>query len=186
MLRSSFSQPSTTPAVSTNSAVSSLLHQKLDSDTFVGGGFSTSATNLNHLGMPSAPHSSNPPSATTLSSSSTPTSVFLSAPNFNRTKAIACPSCRKPLPRCSICLLHMGQPLDVPSSSKSNYLDAVANTVGVMKSLDEDEDEVSGFDLWFSWCQACRHGGHAIHLLHWFRKHKVCPVSDCSCQCQGT
>ncbi len=41
----------------------------------------------------------------------------------------------------------------------------------------------SGFDLWFTWCQTCRHGGHAIHILQWFEKHKICPVSECNCQC---
>ena len=46
--------------------------------------------------------------------------------------------------------------------------------------------EPSGFDLWFTWCQSCRHGGHAIHMLQWFEKHKVCPVSECTCECEIT
>ena len=25
------------------------------------------------------------------------------------------------------------------------------------------------FDNWFTWCQNCKHGGHALHLIEWFR-----------------
>lgn len=42
----------------------------------------------------------------------------------------------------------------------------------------------AGFDLWFTWCQTCRHGGHAVHMFDWFQKHSICPVSNCTCQCQ--
>ena len=39
---------------------------------------------------------------------------------------------------------------------------------------------------WFSWCQQCRHGGHADHLREWFAHHLQCPVYDCSCTCATT
>jgi WD repeat-containing protein mio len=39
------------------------------------------------------------------------------------------------------------------------------------------------FDDWFSWCQTCRHGGHAKHLLDWFSSHDKCPVTGCECLC---
>ncbi|KAL0077401.1 hypothetical protein J3Q64DRAFT_1811234 [Phycomyces blakesleeanus] len=42
----------------------------------------------------------------------------------------------------------------------------------------------AGFDLWFTWCQTCRHGGHAVHMEDWFQKHSTCPVSNCICQCK--
>jgi hypothetical protein len=38
-------------------------------------------------------------------------------------------------------------------------------------------------------CQACRHGGHASHILDWFfgglggKTHSLCPVADCECRC---
>ena len=76
-------------------------------------------------------------------------------------KKFACPTCRKPLPRCSICLLHMDS--DVSMISENNE---------------------TNIDWWFTWCQKCRHGGHAIHLTEWFSRHRICPVSDCSCNCQ--
>ncbi|KAI8834305.1 WD40-repeat-containing domain protein [Chytridium lagenaria] len=75
-----------------------------------------------------------------------------------------CPQCRKPLPRCSLCLGSMGT---LPDSSNSSEITA----------------EASPFDRWFTWCQQCRHGGHASHLTQWFEKNKSCPVVGCSCTC---
>ncbi|CAG0885536.1 unnamed protein product [Cyprideis torosa] len=71
-------------------------------------------------------------------------------------KTNSCRWCRKPLPRCSICLVHMGGGI-----------------------LDNDDSIGS----WFCWCQTCRHGGHAAHLMVWFSKHSRCPVSGCPCRC---
>lgn len=31
----------------------------------------------------------------------------------------------------------------------------------IMSQLDQ-------FGQWFTWCQTCRHGGHAIHMTEWF------------------
>nr|XP_009861787.1 GATOR complex protein MIOS isoform X1 [Ciona intestinalis]XP_026694876.1 GATOR complex protein MIOS isoform X1 [Ciona intestinalis] len=69
----------------------------------------------------------------------------------------SCPSCRKPLPRCSVCSTHLGA-----------------------------RPEETEFVNWLSWCMSCNHGGHAGHLMDWFRNHKLCPVSDCSCVCYET
>ncbi|KAI3643048.1 hypothetical protein MP228_012603 [Amoeboaphelidium protococcarum] len=79
-------------------------------------------------------------------------------------KPNACPNCRKSLPKCSICLLPMGLPLDTVLSGEDGISD----------------DPVR---YWFSWCPKCRHGGHAVHLSQWFKQHSVCPVGDCQCQC---
>jgi len=47
------------------------------------------------------------------------------------------------------------------------------------------DETTSNFDLWFTWCQTCRHGGHAVHILDWFNSGRSeCPVSDCKCRCQ--
>lgn len=42
-------------------------------------------------------------------------------------------------------------------------------------------------------CQTCRHGGHASHIMEWFfgddgetgggNAHAVCAVADCDCHC---
>ena len=39
------------------------------------------------------------------------------------------------------------------------------------------------FPEWFTWCQTCRHGGHAHHLSDWFETQDECGVAGCSCRC---
>nr|XP_022917672.1 GATOR complex protein MIOS-A isoform X1 [Onthophagus taurus] len=83
----------------------------------------------------------------------------------NKIKMSACPACRKPLPRCAICLMHMG------------------TTTGDHLQMDNDGMKVADFSHWFTWCQTCRHGGHASHMLQWFKEHSECPVTACTCKC---
>lgn len=85
-------------------------------------------------------------------------------------KTTCCPVCFKSLPRCSICLLNLGTPTD-------QLREVIA------KNGSTNDIKGSGFDLWFTWCQSCRHGGHALHMSQWFEKHKICPVSECPCEC---
>ncbi|EWC44065.1 hypothetical protein DRE_01417 [Drechslerella stenobrocha 248] len=77
-------------------------------------------------------------------------------------KAIVCPNCRKPLPRCAICLLYLGTP----------------NT-RVIRGEQADE----AYDKWFNFCLICNHGSHAGHAKEWFSKHTLCPVPECECLC---
>ncbi|KAJ8731079.1 hypothetical protein PYW07_004243 [Mythimna separata] len=76
----------------------------------------------------------------------------------------SCPNCRKPLPRCGVCSLHVG-------TGAGGGGGAGAGAGG------------AAFSAWFSWCVACRHGGHAMHLINWFKEHTECPVSSCNCHC---
>ncbi|XP_060529882.1 GATOR complex protein MIOS-B [Cylas formicarius] len=76
------------------------------------------------------------------------------------TKLSSCPNCRKPMPRCTICLMNMGTTI---------------SDVNSVKPLD--------FDNWFTWCQHCRHGGHSRHVLRWFEDHLECPMTGCTCRC---
>ncbi|KRT82737.1 hypothetical protein AMK59_4364 [Oryctes borbonicus] len=69
----------------------------------------------------------------------------------NKMKMSSCPNCRKPLPRCAICLMHMG------------------TTTGDQCTGDGDSMKLVDFSHWFTWCQTCRHGGHASHMIHWFK-----------------
>ena len=39
------------------------------------------------------------------------------------------------------------------------------------------------FASFFTWCQTCRHGGHAAHLHDWFAENRECPVYGCVCVC---
>jgi WD repeat-containing protein mio len=90
-----------------------------------------------------------------------------------------CPNCRKPLPRCSICMLPLG--------ALNPYMELVRNSQSTSKhgSVDDLSQLASvPFAEWFTWCVRCKHGGHANHLVGWFAKHDICPVSGCSCSCQ--
>jgi hypothetical protein len=65
-------------------------------------------------------------------------------------------SCRKSLPKCSLCLLAMGTPV----YSGNAAFEAAS---GGCKE--------SAFDMWFT--------GHRKHVLMWFEGHEECPVSGC-------
>ncbi|XP_041979444.1 GATOR complex protein MIOS [Aricia agestis] len=89
------------------------------------------------------------------------------APPAAKMKISSCPNCRKPLPRCGVCSLHLGT-------------GAVGGGAGAGAGGGGAGAQFGG---WFSWCVACRHGGHAAHLLEWFSEHAECPVSSCTCRC---
>ncbi|XP_043268495.1 GATOR complex protein MIOS-B [Venturia canescens] len=92
------------------------------------------------------------------------------ASTSNKLKMSSCPSCRKPLPRCAICLMHMGTVSGLQLTSGSS-------------NRGEDDSRLTEFSNWFTWCQTCRHGGHTNHITHWFRQHSECPVTSCTCRC---
>jgi hypothetical protein len=90
-----------------------------------------------------------------------------------------CPNsqCKKPLPRCAICLLPLGC-LNPFLELKKLKKDGVQNV--------DDLSELSSlkFEEWFTWCMRCKHGGHSHHMIGWFSDHDTCPVSGCDCKCQ--
>ncbi|XP_063233237.1 GATOR2 complex protein MIOS isoform X2 [Bacillus rossius redtenbacheri] len=77
--------------------------------------------------------------------------------------------CRKPLPRCAICLAHMGTPSGLHGDGRA----------GAAPS------RLAEFSSWFTWCQSCRHGGHVAHVTQWFSDHSECPVTACACRCMS-
>ncbi|ESP00159.1 hypothetical protein LOTGIDRAFT_238666 [Lottia gigantea] len=81
-------------------------------------------------------------------------------------KPKTCPNCRKSLPRCSVCLNNLG----------------TASGMGHFHNRDQ-RNKLTKLADWFTWCQSCRHGGHASHITTWFRDHLECPVTSCSCKC---
>ncbi|XP_077978834.1 GATOR2 complex protein MIOS-B-like [Glandiceps talaboti] len=89
----------------------------------------------------------------------------------NKSKISSCPGCRKPLPRCALCLINMGTPSTPPSTTKTH------------ETQDSASYKRSQFNNWFTWCQTCRHGGHSVHMTQWFKKHRECPVTNCHCKC---
>ena len=92
-----------------------------------------------------------------------------------------CPQCRKPLPRCAICMLSLGALNPYTELTKRGSA-ASAQTPGDGSSLSSLAN--LPFAEWFTWCMRCKHGGHAHHLVGWFSKHEMCPVSGCDCRCQ--
>jgi hypothetical protein len=85
-----------------------------------------------------------------------------------------CPQCRKPLPRCSVCLLSMS--VLNPYTELMRERRSNSSTMASLSSLPLAEQ--------FSWCPRCRHGGHAGHMQSWWSINSVCPVSGCDCVCE--
>ncbi|UYV67394.1 MIOS [Cordylochernes scorpioides] len=91
-----------------------------------------------------------------------------------KNKVSCCPACRKPMPRCALCLGRMG--------THSGLLWSRGHPPATTQTSDLDS-KLTRVASWFTWCQTCRHGGHAQHLLDWFKVHSNCPVASCQCKC---
>ncbi|KAF2358240.1 WD repeat protein mio zinc-ribbon like domain [Trinorchestia longiramus] len=111
---------------------------------------------------------------------------------------ISCPHCRKPLPRCALCLQHLGTPSHSPDihnkhhghKVEKNMVDDAPNAPhhlfipsNTQALLCENQPGLNPFPNWFTWCQTCKHGGHANHVMNWFSEHDECPVTGCTCPC---
>jgi len=106
-----------------------------------------------------------------------------------------CPSCKRPLPRCCLCLSY----LDVAPPFLGKKIDKTQKQAAKGRVTFADDEEIEShstptdkrfdstsmnpFGNWFTWCQRCRHGGHAQHMSDWFQTHTTCPVTDCDCKC---
>mmetsp|Transcript_3921 Transcript_3921/g.12256 ORF Transcript_3921/g.12256 Transcript_3921/m.12256 type:complete len:981 (+) Transcript_3921:44-2986(+) len=98
------------------------------------------------------------------------------ARNPSRRTTMACSSCRRPLPRCSVCLLHLG-------TATKGTTGVATKSSSAARVAAEGGGKIQRLGWWISWCQRCRHGGHAEHLESWFREHETCPVTGCNCRC---
>ncbi|VDB83247.1 unnamed protein product [Peniophora sp. CBMAI 1063] len=65
----------------------------------------------------------------------------------------ACPHCGRPLPRCSVCLMYLSILPDPTRDGIHAHHNAAAK--------DTLDDAIV-------FCQTCRHGGHASHVMEWF------------------
>ena len=79
----------------------------------------------------------------------------LNALQRHTTRFQSCPACKKPTPRCSICLVNMGSHSGYLTGMPSMLPDPVKKRPGI---------KVTPFSNFFVWCQVCRHGGHAEHI----------------------
>jgi len=95
-----------------------------------------------------------------------------------------CPQCRKPLPRCAICMLSLGSLNPYLELTKERSRPTRGSGATVPSTDGKSSLANLPFAEWFTWCMRCKHGGHAHHLVGWFASHEVCPVSGCDCRCQ--
>jgi hypothetical protein len=95
--------------------------------------------------------------------------------------------CGKSIPACAVCLVPTGVINYQVELQKSRTTDMNAQGLKMPQSSTATSNIIMRRDLemWFLWCQKCKHGGHAQHILEWFVKdgHQECPVSDCECHC---
>ncbi|XP_050420340.1 GATOR complex protein MIOS isoform X2 [Adelges cooleyi] len=96
----------------------------------------------------------------------------------NSLKFTACPNCQSPLPRCALCLAHLGTASAKIPTRKTSSKQLPTNSAYMVNG-----QSVNNFSYWFSWCPTCNHGGHSNHITDWFRNHLECPVADCVCRC---
>lgn len=77
---------------------------------------------------------------------------------------ISCPTCKRHLPRCVVCLEVVGLPRsDKPELSK--------------------DPEVKSAARFPTFCMQCKHVLHLDHARAWFKRHRECPVPECRCKC---
>ncbi|XP_067931890.1 GATOR2 complex protein MIOS-B-like [Watersipora subatra] len=106
----------------------------------------------------------------------------------NSVKIALCNECRKPLPRCTLCLKYMGTASGILSAIKQSAGQSRISAADSPKDHSKKKkanilNRSAEFSNWFTWCQSCRHGGHAIHIEEWFKGNAECPVSGCACKC---
>lgn len=84
-----------------------------------------------------------------------------------------CPQCKRPMPRCGICMLWLGSPDPARPGGAAALADATEGKTDEMKALEKMT----------VWCMNCMHGFHGGHAREWFARHKICAAPDCGCVC---
>lgn len=121
--------------------------------------------------------------------------------NSAQVKSSQCPSCRRMLPRCALCLLPLGgvvpsgKVIEISSAASSPVLDGRAHGTATGTASGTGTGNGSGsaqtnaqtiqVDNWVNFCLTCHHGLHATHAEEWFADHVVCPVPECECRCMS-
>jgi len=84
-----------------------------------------------------------------------------------RKVSFACPKCKTRFPRCCLCLKTFWTSKD-PAHKEISF-------------GKKGKEQIAA--SWFTWCQACHHGGHLSCIRSWFEQSKQCPVAGCECKC---
>ena len=64
------------------------------------------------------------------------------------------------------------------------FLDAL-QAIPVVKKPNQNSQIiqiVANVSGWSSFCLACGHGGHTVHMMEWFKSYEECPAG-CGCLC---
>ncbi|KAK4639533.1 hypothetical protein QC761_709150 [Podospora bellae-mahoneyi] len=98
---------------------------------------------------------------------------------------ISCPTCRRHLPRCVVCLEVVGQ----PRSDQTWHWHHNTGTGGIggggggrigVRGGEDQEKLAARFP---TFCLQCLHVLHLDHARKWFARHRECPVPECKCRC---
>jgi hypothetical protein len=93
-----------------------------------------------------------------------------------------CSNCKKALPRCYVCLSHLG--IVNPQIEFNRYMVQKRNVEVVEGGSEAPEHAALPLAHWFLFCQLCKHGGHAECIESWFGGARgVCGVNGCTCVC---
>ncbi|KAK4196491.1 hypothetical protein QBC40DRAFT_7499 [Triangularia verruculosa] len=108
---------------------------------------------------------------------------------------ISCPTCKRHLPRCVVCLEVVG----MPRSDQSLHWHSNTGTGGIGgggsgggsrsgslgggmgRTAEDQEMKLAG--RFPTFCLQCQHVLHLDHARKWFARHKECPVPECRCKC---
>ena len=101
-----------------------------------------------------------------------------------------CQHCKNLLPKCYVCQLQLGSINPYLELQRLQQQRSVVDSSsgGGSKSREQEEEGFGEFGSlsfagWFSWCQKCRHGGHAHCMEEWFETRSGCGVQGCDCEC---
>jgi len=109
---------------------------------------------------------------------------------------ISCPTCKRHLPRCVVCLEVVGMPRSdlrseisgagFGSSSVSSRGGGGMGSSGMIGGGGIGGDlaaEVRMAARFPTFCLRCEHVLHLDHARQWFARHQECPVPECRCKC---
>lgn len=86
--------------------------------------------------------------------------------------------CKKPRSRCSFCFSRLDT-----SSTLSMFQPSLKTNINNEQLTAKRVRHP--FEAFTVFCVTCRHSGHAIHYIDWFKTNSNCPVSGCTCSCSS-
>lgn len=130
-------------------------------------------------------------------SSSSPASYNNPSASSSSSSGIACPNCKRHLPRCVVCLEVVGlprssgsgnnsllpSPPDFPESSSLSFHHHTNNSTTTTTTTTTTTASQLAAMRFPTFCLGCEHVLHLDHARQWFARHNECPVPECRCRC---